>query len=127
MARWYVFGLSLGLLKPNLDIFEKNHMGAISSCLLEVIRFWLEGENGDFLLRPRNWDSLQAALLSIDENYVADCISKESKTQLYVMYYLYMYMVGPLYKNRSGEKLSDSYSTHELLRKGKSSFLLHKR
>lgn len=126
MARWYVFGLSLGLLKPTLDTFERGNMGAIRSCLQEVIMFWLRGENGAFVLCPRNWDSLQAALLSIDENYVADCISKESKTQLYVMYYLYI-MVGLLYKNRSDEKLSDSYSTHELLRKGKSSFLLHKR
>lgn len=37
-------------------------------------------------------------------------------------------MAGPLlYENRSEEKLSDSNSMHELLKKGKSSYLLHQK
>ena len=79
-TRWYIFGLSLGLPKTRLDVIECDRQ-SVTSCLHEVIYLWVSEERKYFAFEigPPNWDSLQTALLSIDEYSVANSIDKLSK------------------------------------------------
>ena len=61
-AKWYAFGLLLGVPKDTLDSIAR---GYVASCgntkyaLSEVVRDWLEDKHTQESSKPKSWSSLQ--------------------------------------------------------------------
>ena len=83
-AKWFEFGLKLGLLHPTLEAIEATHRGNTSRCLMECLTKWLS--RADKNVRPLSWQSLAIAIRKLDERTVAENIEKTSKNDYNLMY-----------------------------------------
>ncbi|XP_019858668.1 PREDICTED: uncharacterized protein LOC100636127 [Amphimedon queenslandica] len=69
-AKWFEFGVNLGLLYPELEAIDVNHRGNISRCLMECLSKWLSKAH-----HP-TWQTLASALKKIELKTVAEKIEK---------------------------------------------------
>ena len=72
-AKWFEFGLNLGLLYPTLEAIDANHRGNTSRCLMECLSKWLSKAH-----HP-TWQTLASALKKLEAKAVAEKIEKISK------------------------------------------------
>ena len=79
-ARWFDFGLNLGLLHPTLEAIESAHRGDLSRCLTECLTKWLtEADDNVTTVGPITWQTLANALREMELKSIADNIHKISK------------------------------------------------
>ena len=90
-ARWFDFGLNLGLLHPTLEAIESNHKGNSSRCLMECLTKWLN--KVDKTVRPLTWQTLANAARGMKAIAVAENIQKTSKSFNYYILYVYIYLL----------------------------------
>ena len=76
-AKWFEFGLNLGLLYPTLEAIDANHRGNTSRCLMECLSKWLS--KADENVYPPTWQKLASALRKLEAKAVAENIEKTSK------------------------------------------------
>ena len=76
-AKWFEFGLKLGLFYPTLEAIDANHRGNTSDCLMECLSKWLS--TADKNVQPPTWQTLASALRKLEEKAVAENIEKISK------------------------------------------------
>ncbi|XP_019859577.1 PREDICTED: uncharacterized protein LOC109587799, partial [Amphimedon queenslandica] len=80
-AKWFEFGLNLGLLYDTLEAIDANHRGNASRCLMECLSKWLS--KADENVYPPTWQTLASALRKIKENAVAEKIMVSQLLQHY--------------------------------------------
>ena len=86
-AKWFEFGLNLGLLHPTLEAIESAHKSNPSRCLMECLAKWLtEGSDGTLV-----WQTLANALREMDVKSIAIDIRKTSTNVIIVILCLYFY------------------------------------
>ena len=79
-ARWFDFGLNLGLLHPTLEAIESAHRANPSRCLMECLTKWLtKADDNVTTVGPVNWRTLANALREMELKSIADNIHKTSK------------------------------------------------
>ena len=76
-AKWFEFGVNLGLLYPTLEAIDANHRGNTSRCLMECLSKWLS--KADENVYPPTWQTLASALRKLEAKAVAENIEKTSK------------------------------------------------
>ena len=76
-AKWFEFGVKLGLLYPTLEAIEVNHRGNTSRCLMECLSKWLS--KADESVHSPTWQTLADALRKLKAMAVAENIEKTSK------------------------------------------------
>ena len=76
-AKWFDFGLNLGLLHPTLEAIESDHKGNSSRCLMECLTKWLS--KVDKTVHSFMWQTLANAARGMNAIAVADNIQKTSK------------------------------------------------
>ena len=76
-ARWFDFGLNLGLLHPTLEAIESDHKGNSSRCLMECLTKWLS--KVDKTVHSLTWQTLANAARGMNAIAVAENIQKTSK------------------------------------------------
>ena len=121
--KWHSLGLALGLHKPQtLDTIETNHRQDPSRCLLECLAKWLyRSDDVDSVGLP-TWDTLANGLYKINDNAVADTLTKTSKN--YVMLKVYnsiIFLTGQLlqkYSNRISESVFPIDMVERLYKEG---------
>ncbi|XP_019856454.1 PREDICTED: uncharacterized protein LOC100638653 isoform X2 [Amphimedon queenslandica] len=69
-AKWFEFGLNLGLLYPTLEAIDANHRGNTSRCLMECLSKWLSKAH-----HP-TWQTLANALRKLEAKAVAKNIEE---------------------------------------------------
>ena len=74
LADWQSLGLALGLLYSTLERIENEQYGAIEKCKIKMISAWLQRQDNVSKNGDPSWLVLQAALVEIDENELADKI-----------------------------------------------------
>ncbi|XP_019856456.1 PREDICTED: uncharacterized protein LOC100638399 [Amphimedon queenslandica] len=79
-AKWFEFGLNLGLLYPTLEAIDANHRGNTSHCLMECLSKWLN--KADEKVYPPTWQTLASALRKLEAKAVAENIEKTMASQL---------------------------------------------
>ncbi|XP_019861262.1 PREDICTED: uncharacterized protein LOC109589648, partial [Amphimedon queenslandica] len=79
-AKWFKFGLKLGLLYPTLEAIDANHRGNTSRCLMECLSKWLS--KADENVHPPTWKTLASALRKLEAKAVAENIEKTMVSQL---------------------------------------------
>uniref|UniRef100_A0A1X7SPS2 Death domain-containing protein n=1 Tax=Amphimedon queenslandica TaxID=400682 RepID=A0A1X7SPS2_AMPQE len=79
-AKWFEFGLKLGLLYPTLEAIDANHRGNTSRCLMECLSKWLS--KADKNVYPPTWQTLASALRKLEAKVVAENIEKTMVSQL---------------------------------------------
>ena len=79
-AKWFEFGLNLGLLYPTLEAIEATHRGNTSRCLMECLTKWLSKANKN--VRPLTWQSLAIAIRRSNETRISENVERTSKTIL---------------------------------------------
>ena len=77
-ARWFDFGLNLGLLHPTLEAIEYAHKGDPSRCLMECLTKWLS--KVDKTVHSLTWQTLANAAREMNAIAVAENIQKTSKS-----------------------------------------------
>ena len=77
-ARWFDFGLNLGLLHPTLEAIESDHKGNSSRCLMECLTKWLN--KVDKTVHSLTWQTLANAARGMNAIAVAENIQKTSKS-----------------------------------------------
>ena len=94
-ARWFEFGLNLGLLHPTLEAIELAHRGNPSRCLMECLTKWLtKADDNVTTVGPIIWKTLANALREMDVKSIAINIRKTSNNFIIVILYgLYLYSV----------------------------------
>ena len=94
-ARWFEFGLNLGLLHPTLEAIESAHRGNPSRCLMECLTKWLtKADDNVTTVGPIIWKTLANALREMDVKSIAINIRKTSNNFIIVILYgLYLYLV----------------------------------
>ena len=95
-ARWFEFGLNLGLLHPTLEAIESAHRGNPSRCLMECLTKWLtKADDNVTTVGPIIWKTLANALREMDVKSIAINIRKTSNNFIIVILYglLYFYLV----------------------------------
>ena len=86
-ARWFEFGLNLGLPYPTLKAIESANKGDPSNCLMECLAKWLtEGSDGTLV-----WQTLANALRGMNALSVSNSIRKTSTNVIIVILCLYFY------------------------------------
>ena len=79
-ARWFDFGLNLGLLHPTLEAVESAHRANPSRCLMECLTKWLtKADDNVTTVGPITWRTLANALREMELKSIADNIHKTSK------------------------------------------------
>ena len=94
-ARWFEFGLNLGLLHPTLEAIESAQRGNPSRCLMECLTKWLtKADDNITTVGPIIWKTLANALREMDVKSIAINIHKTSNNFIIVILYgLYLYLV----------------------------------
>ena len=82
-ARWFEFGLNLGLLHPTLEAIESAHRGNPSRCLMDCLAKWLN--KADVTAGPVTWQALANAIRGLDIKSIANDIHKTSKAAQYAL------------------------------------------
>ena len=86
-ARWFDFGLNLGLLHPTLEAIESVYGTRPSRCLMECLTKWLS--KVDKTVRPLTWQTLANAARGMKAIAIAENIQKTSKIfKTIVNYYI---------------------------------------
>ncbi|XP_019855073.1 PREDICTED: uncharacterized protein LOC109583970 [Amphimedon queenslandica] len=76
-ARWFEFGLNLGLLHPTLEAIESAHRGNPSRCLMECLTKWLtKADDNVTTVGPIIWKTLANALREMDVKSIGIDICK---------------------------------------------------
>ncbi|XP_019858845.1 PREDICTED: uncharacterized protein LOC109587067 [Amphimedon queenslandica] len=76
-ARWFDFGLNLGLLHPTLEAIESAHRGNPSRCLMECLTKWLtKADDNVTTVGPIIWQTLANALREMDVKSISTDIRK---------------------------------------------------
>ena len=78
-ARWFEFGLNLGLLQPTLEAIESAHRGDLSRCLMECLTKWLTKADDVTTVGPITWRTLANAIREMGLKSIADNIQETSK------------------------------------------------
>ena len=89
-ARWFDFGLNLGLLHPTLEAIEYVHKGDPSRFLMECLTKWLN--KVDKTVHSLTWQTLANAARGMNAIAVADNIQKTSKVPILTDYYI-LYLI----------------------------------
>ena len=94
-ARWFEFGLNLGLLHPTLEAIESAHRGNPSRCLMECLTKWLtKADDNVTTVGPIIWKTLANALRGMNATSISTDIRKTSNNFIIVMLYgLYLHLV----------------------------------
>ena len=73
-ARWYAFGLALGVPCNTLDTIEKTHKSVCDDCFRETLKEWLKGAD-----RLPTWGALCNALKArtVGHRELAERLSKQ--------------------------------------------------
>uniref|UniRef100_A0A1X7THF3 Death domain-containing protein n=1 Tax=Amphimedon queenslandica TaxID=400682 RepID=A0A1X7THF3_AMPQE len=79
-AKWFDFGLNLGLLYPTLEAIDANHRGNTSRCLIECLSKRLS--KADENVYPPTWQTLASAFRKLEAKAVAENIEKTMVSQL---------------------------------------------
>ena len=82
-ARWFEFGLNLGLLHPTLEAIESAHRGNPSRCLMDCLAKWLN--KADVTTGHVTWQALANAIRGLDIKSIANDIHKTSKAAQYAL------------------------------------------
>ncbi|XP_019852152.1 PREDICTED: uncharacterized protein LOC109582031 isoform X3 [Amphimedon queenslandica] len=76
-ARWFEFGLNLGLLHPTLEAIESAHRGNPSRCLMECLTKWLtKADDNVTTVGPIIWKTLANALNEMNLISISDDFRK---------------------------------------------------
>ncbi|XP_019857347.1 PREDICTED: uncharacterized protein LOC109585652 [Amphimedon queenslandica] len=76
-ARWFEFGLNLGLLHPTLEAIESAHRGNPSRCLMECLTKWLtKADDNVTTVGPIIWKTLANALHGMNATSISTDIRK---------------------------------------------------
>uniref|UniRef100_A0A1X7TRA4 SH3 domain-containing protein n=2 Tax=Amphimedon queenslandica TaxID=400682 RepID=A0A1X7TRA4_AMPQE len=76
-ARWFEFGLNLGLLHPTLEAIESAHRGNPSRCLMECLTKWLtKADDNVTTVGPIIWKTLANALRGMNATSISTDIRK---------------------------------------------------
>ena len=76
VVQWTPLGLALGLDYSTLQRIEREKMGRIEECKMEMLSAWLEQKDDVVEEALPSWSSLKTALEKIGENKVASELSK---------------------------------------------------
>ena len=77
-ARWFEFGLNLGLLHPTLEAIESAHKSN-PRCLMECLSKWLtKADDNVTTVGPIIWQTLANALSAMNAKFVSNDIRKTS-------------------------------------------------
>ena len=88
-ARWFDFGLNLGLLHPTLKAIESANKGDPSNCLMECLAKWLtEGSDGTLV-----WQTLANALRGMNALSVSYNIRKTSNACYYCYNTMFIFLL----------------------------------
>lgn len=72
IIQWSPLGLALGLHYSTLQKIEREKMGRIEECRMEMLAAWLQQKDDVVEIALPTWKTLQAALRRIGENAIAD-------------------------------------------------------
>ena len=79
-AKWFKFGLHLGLLYHTLEAIESAYKGDHSRCLMECLAKWLtKADDNVNTVGPITWRTLANALREMELESIANNIYKTSK------------------------------------------------
>ena len=91
-ARWFEFGLNLGLLHPTLEAIESAHKSNPSRCLMECLTKWLtKADDNVTTVGPIIWQTLANALNEMSVISISNDIRKTSTNVIIVILCLYFY------------------------------------
>ena len=76
VVQWTPLGLALGLDYSTLQRIEREKMGRIEECKMEMLSAWLQQKDDVVEKALPTWNVLKTALRKIGENKVADELSK---------------------------------------------------
>ena len=76
VVQWTALGLALGLDYSTLQRIEREKMGRIEECKMEMISAWLQQKDDVVEEALPSWSALKTALRKIGENKVASELSK---------------------------------------------------
>ena len=76
VVQWTSLGLALGLDYSTLQRIEREKMGRIEECKMEMLSAWLQQKDDVVEKALPTWSSLGTALRKIGENKVANKLSK---------------------------------------------------
>ena len=89
-ARWFEFGLNLGVPYHTLKAIESANKGDPSNCLMECLAKWLtEGSDGTLV-----WQTLANALRGMNPLAVSNNIRKTSTNVIILLYFVYNFISG---------------------------------
>ena len=72
VVQWSMLGLALGLDYSTLQRIEREKMGRIEECKMEMLSAWLQQKDDVVEKALPTWSALKTALRKIGENKVAD-------------------------------------------------------
>ena len=75
VVQWTPLGLALGLNYSTLQRVEREKMGRIEECKMEMLSAWLQQKDDVVEKALPTWNVLKTALRKIGENTVADDIN----------------------------------------------------
>ena len=75
VVQWTPLGLALGLDYSTLQRIEREKMGRIEECKMEILSAWLQQKDDVVEEALPSWSSLKNALIRIGENKVANELS----------------------------------------------------
>ena len=76
VVQWTPLGVALGLDYSTLQRIEREKMGRIEECKLEMLSAWLQQKDDVVEKALPTWNALETALRKIGEYRVADELSK---------------------------------------------------
>ena len=76
VVQWTPLGLALGLDYSTLQRIEREKMGRIEECKMEMLSAWLQQKDDVVEEALPSWSALKTALRKIGENKVASELSK---------------------------------------------------
>ena len=76
VVQWTPLGLALGLDYSTLQRIEREKMGRIEECKMEMLSAWLQQKDDVVEEALPSWNALKTALRKIGENKVANELSK---------------------------------------------------
>ena len=76
VVQWTPLGLALSLDYSTLQKIEREKMGRIEECKMEMLSAWLQQKDDVVEEALPSWSALEAALRKIGENKVTNELSK---------------------------------------------------
>ena len=94
-ARWFEFGLNLGLLHPTLEAIESAHRGNPSRCLMECLTKWLtKADDNVTTVGPIIWKTLANALNEMNLISISTDVRKTSNNNIIInITLIFIYLV----------------------------------